>query len=81
MAAGSILCQNKKASFKMSCAGNMLLAYGREKQKKRVFCKIFVLCNEHLRNISYLSDMFFCVFNTCKATVFMNMKCYIYVCL
>ncbi len=62
MAAGSILCQNKKASFKMSCAGNMLLAYGREKQKKRVFCKIFVLCNEHLRNISYLSDMFFLCF-------------------
>lgn len=58
MAAGSILCQNKKASFKMSCAGNMLLAYGR----KKVFCNIFVLCNEHLRNISYLSDMFFVCF-------------------
>lgn len=35
MVAGSMLCQNKKASFKMSCAGNMFLAYGREKNRKK----------------------------------------------
>jgi len=40
-AVGSISFQHKKATSKMSCAGNVFLAYGREENRINIFCKIF----------------------------------------
>lgn len=49
---GSISFQCKKATSKMSCAGNVFLAYGR-KENNEHFARSFLLCNEHLCKRSY----------------------------